>query len=151
MKVPTGGVILTTGSSYRNQNLWIPSSFRADFVADSDSLVSPTEPRAPFHRQVDLWWHAIEIGVAAGERTPLPSPVRPALSNFAEADILASDPWRVTHLELLVLGEQGVEAASNPATVIATANEYAMTGFRLLADELRGQSDLQIHLFSLIE
>ena len=30
------------------------------------------------------------------------------------------------------------------------ANEYAMTGFRLLAEELRGQSDLQVHLFSLV-
>ena len=73
--------------------------------------------------------------------------------NFSEADILTgqSDHWRITHLELLVLGEQGVDAACNPATVISTANEYALTGFRLLAEELRAQSDLQIHLFSLIE
>ena len=142
---------MTTGSSYRNQNLWIPRSFSADFVAQNEHLVSPTNPGAAFARQVDLWWYAIGLGVNVCERTPLPTPVRPALVNFAEADILASDPWRLTHLELLVLGEQGVEAASNPATVITTANEYAMTGFRLLAEELRGQSDLQIHLFSLIE
>ena len=137
--------------TYRYQNLWIPSTFRAEFVASSDSLVSMTNPRAPFGRVVDLWWHAIELGVTAGERTPLPSPLRPAVVNFSEADILQSDPWRVTHLELLVLGEQGVDAACNPAIVIQTANEYAMTGFRLLAEELRGQSDLQVHLFSLVE
>ena len=100
---------------------------------------------------MDLWWHAMGLGANAAERTPLPTPLRPAMVNFAEADILASDPWRITHLELLVLGEQGVEAACNPGTVIGTANEYAMTGFRLLAEELRAQSDLQIHLFSLIE
>ena len=91
------------------------------------------------------------LGISARERTPLPTPIRLDMVNFAEADILASDPWRITHLELLVLGEQGVEAACSPATVISTANEYAMTGFRLLAEELRAQSDLQIHLFSLIE
>ena len=142
---------MTTESSYRYQNLWIPSTFRAEFVGSNDSLVSVTNPRAPFGRVVDLWWHAIELGVIAGERTSLPTPPRPTLVNFSEADILQSDPWRVTHLELLVLGEQGVDAACNPATVILTANEYAMTGFRLLAEELRGQSDLQVHLFSLVE
>ncbi len=142
---------MTTDSSYRYQNLWIPSTFRAEFVASSDSLVSATNPRAPFSRQVDLWWHAIELGITAGERTPLPTPQRPDLVNFSEADILQSDPWRITHLELLVLGEQGVDAACNPTVVILTANEYALTGFRLLAAELRGQSDLQVHLFSLVE
>ena len=138
-------------AAYRNQNLWLPSTFRTDFLVSNDSLVSPTNPRAPFTRQVDLWWHALELGVSASERTPLPTPRRPDLSNFSEADILQSDPWRITHLELLVLGEQGVDAACNPATVITTANEYAMTGFRLLTEELRGQSDLQVHLFSLVE
>ena len=144
---------MTPGSEYRYQNLWIPSGFRADFVVQNDNLVSQTNPRAAFARQVDLWWHAMTLGVNAGERTPLPSPIRPGMVNFSEADILTgqSDHWRITHLELLVLGEQGVDAACNPATVISTANEYALTGFRLLAEELRAQSDLQIHLFSLIE
>ena len=142
---------MTTAPSYRYQNLWIPRTFHDEFVASNDSLVSTTNPRAPFERQVDLWWHAIELGVVAGEKTSMPTPPRPAMVNFSEADILQSDPWRVTHLELLVLGEQGVDAACNPATVVLTANEYALTGFRLLAEELRGQSDLQVHLFSLVE
>ena len=142
---------MTTAPSYRYQNLWIPRTFHDEFVASNDSLVSTTNPRAPFERQVDLWWHAIELGVVAGEKTSMPTPLRPAMVNFSEADILQSDPWRVTHLELLVLGEQSVDAACNPATVVLTANEYAMTGFRLLAEELRGQSDLQVHLFSLVE
>ena len=81
----------------------------------------------------------------------MPTPPRPTLVNLSEADILQSDPWRVTHLELLVLGEAGVDSACNPAAVVQAANEYALTGFRLLAEELRGQSDLQVHLFSLIE
>lgn len=98
----------------------------------------------------NLWWHAIQRAVTAGERTSLPTPQRPALVNFSETDSLQSYPWRTTHLELLVLGEQGVDAACNPAAVILTANEYALTGFRLLLEELRGQSDLQVHLFSLV-
>ena len=142
---------MTTGSEYRYQNLWIPSDFRADFVVGNENFVSQTNPRAAFSRQVDLWWHAMILGIKVGERTPLPTPIRPAMVNFSEADILSTDPWRIMHLELLILGEQGVDAACNPATVISTANEYALTGFRLLADELRAQSDLQVHLFTLIE
>ena len=49
------------------------------------------------------------------------------------------------------LENRGVDAVREPATVIRTANEYALTGFRLLSEELRGQSDLQVHLFSLVE
>lgn len=141
---------MTTPTSYRYQNLWIPSSFRDEFVAPMDTLVNLTNPGAAFPRQVDLWWYAIGLGVGVGLRTPLPAPVRPTLVNFGEADILESDPWRITHLELLVLGEEGVDAASNPSAVITAANEYAMTGFGLLAEELRSHSDYQIHLISLI-
>ena len=135
---------MTSDTSYRNQTLWIPNGFRDDFL---NQLVG-AGPDEAFYRQVDLWWYALRLGVASGERTPLPS--RPNLTRFNDADILQSDPWRRTHLELLVLGERGVDAACNPTTVVATANEYAMTGFRLLAEELRGQSDYQIHLFSLL-
>ncbi|MCY4578431.1 MAG: hypothetical protein OXD31_05225 [Chloroflexi bacterium] len=142
---------MTTPSSYRNQNLWVPSSFRDEFIVPIDTLVSQTNPRAAFSRQIDLWWHAIGLGVDAGHRTPLPTPIRPAMVNFIDADTLESDPWRIAHLELLVLGEQGVEAALNPSSVITTANEYALTGFGLLERELRPQVDLQVHLFSLIE
>ena len=39
------GIELTTESSYRYQNLWIPSTFRAEFVASSDTLVSVTNPQ----------------------------------------------------------------------------------------------------------
>ncbi len=54
----------------------------------------------------------------------------PLWFNFSEADILQSDPWRVTHIELLVLGEAGVDSACNPAAVAQAANEYALTGRR---------------------
>ena len=73
-------------------------------------------------------------------------PGRDQLVRFNEGGILESDPWRITHLELLILGEQGDEATSNPSSVLQTANEYAVTGFRILAEQLRGVIDPQTHL-----
>ena len=32
---------MTTSASYRYQNLWLPSSFRSEFVISNDSLVIP--------------------------------------------------------------------------------------------------------------
>ena len=134
---------MTSQTRYRDQDLWIPASFHKEYV-DSGRLVSRGDPRVPFGRQVDLWWHALGIGVARGARSPLPG--RDQLVRFNDAGILESDSWRVTHLELLVLGELGEEKASDPATVVRTANEYAMTGFRILAESLRGIVDPQTHL-----
>ena len=138
---------MTTDSRYRNQDLWIPAAFHREFV-DSNILVNRGDPRIPFGRQIDLWWYAFGIGVAAGERTSLPS--RDQLVRFNEGGILESDPWRITHLELLVLAEQGEEAASNPLTVVQTANEYAATGFKALTEQLRGIIDPQTHLMGVI-
>ena len=136
--------------NYNELNLYIPNKFRNEFVANKNNLVHLSEPRAPFRRQVDLWYFAIEVGVKAGPRTPLTAPVAQNFTIFNNGAVLAQTPWRIHHLELLVLGEQGQEAASNPSTVLQTANEYAYTGFNLLAEELRGRSDLEMHLFSII-
>ena len=136
--------------SYNELSLLIPIDFRREFVAGLDKLVSQRNVRAPFRRQVDLWWHAIGMGVNANIRTPLSTPQNKHFTIFNQGAVLYSNPWRITHLELLVLGEQDEEAASNPGTVILTANEYALTGFRLLEKELRGHSDFQMHLLSLI-
>ena len=130
---------MTSDTRYRDQDLWIPASFHKEFV---DRLVNRGDPRAPFGRQIDLWWYALGSGVAAGERSPLLG--RDQLVKFNDGGIL--DLWRITHLELLVLGEQGEEATSNPSTVLQTANEYAVTGFRILAEELHGVIDPQTHL-----
>ena len=134
---------MTTDTRYRDQDLWIPAYFHREFV-DNNVLVNRGDPRSPFGRQIDLWWYALGIGVALGERSPLPS--RDQLVRFNEGGILESDPWRITHLELLILGEQGEEAASSPSTAVQTANEYASTGFRILAEQLRGVIDPQTHL-----
>ena len=79
-----------------------------------------------------------------GEKTPLPD--RPDLVRFNEAGILESDPWRITHLELLALAEQDEETAADPNRVLLLAHEYAMTGFNVLTQELRSVTDFQLHL-----
>lgn len=138
----------TPNSSYRYHTLWIPDDFQKEFVG---TIASRTNARSAFSRQVDIWWHALCLGVQANERTRLPTAQEAKLVNFNDAGVLESDPWRITHLELLVLGEQGEDAAMDAANVILTANEYAMTGFRILADELRGQVNPELHLFARIK
>ena len=132
---------MSTGSRYGNQDLFLPKEFHADF---RDRLVHASKERAPFNRQVDLWWYAVGLGVKRGFRTPLPE--REALVKFSDGGILESDAWRISHLELLVLGEYGEEKASSPSAVIQTANEYAMTGCGILTEELRGVVDPQTHI-----
>ena len=137
---------MTSAPTYRDLDLWIPSYFHREFV-DSTILVSRSDdPRVPFGRQIDLWWYALCIGVVARQRTSLPS--RDQMVRFNDGGILATVPWRITHLELMVLGEQGEEAAAHPPTVVQTANEYAFTGFGILAQELRGVIDPQTHLMA---
>ncbi len=148
--IDIGMTLASKAQSYNELSLLIPSDFHQEFVAGLDSLVSRSDVRAPFRRQVDLWWYAIGVGVKAGTRTPLPTPQSKHFSIFNQGAVLYSNRWRITHLELLVLGEQGEEATSNPGTVILTANEYALTGFRFLTEELRGHRDLQMHLLSRI-
>ena len=136
---------MTTGPRYGNQDLFLPKEFHTAFRA---RLVNQADESVPFNRQVDLWWYAVGLGVRQGVRTPLPS--RDALVKFNDGGILEADPWRITHLELLILGEQGETEASNPAIVIQTANEYAITGCNTLAQELRGVIDPELTLLSRI-
>ena len=130
---------------YGNQDLWLPKSFHAEF---RDGLVDRSDGRTPFPRQVDLWWYALGIGVVERRRTPLLE--RDQLVKFNDGGILESDPWRITHLELLALAEAGQTAATSASTVVQIANEYAITGCGVLTDSLRGVVDTQSHLISLI-
>jgi len=138
---------VTRGPRYGNQDLWLPKSFHAEF---RDRLVDRAKVDFAFPRQIDLWWYVIGIGigVANAQRTPLPG--RDQLVKFNDGGILESDPWRITHLELLALTEEGQGAASNPSTVVQIANEYAMTGCALLVEDLRGVIDTQMHLIGYV-
>ena len=130
---------------YGNQDLWLPKRFHTEFV---ESLVNRSNVRTAFQRQVDLWWYALGVGVIEGRRTQLPK--RDQLVKFNDGAILESDPWRITHLELLALAEEGSVAATNPSVVVQIANEYAITGCGALTDSLRGVVDTQSHLINLI-
>lgn len=135
---------MTSPPRYGNQDLWLPKSFHAEFVESVDHVVHKSNARAAFPRQVDLWWYALGVGVAEGRRTPLPA--RDQLVKFNDGGILEADPWRITHLELLALVEQGHLAATNTATVVRMGNEYALTGCAILTERLRGVIDAQNHL-----
>lgn len=134
---------MTSDSRFRDLDLWIPKNFHTEFVR-SGTLVKRGDQYIAFGRQIDLWWYAFGIGVRMGEKTPLPD--RPDLVRFNEAGILESDPWRITHLELLALAEQDEETAADPNRVLLLAHEYAMTGFNVLTQELRSVTDFQLHL-----
>lgn len=126
---------------YGNQNLWLPKRFHDEFVQD---LVRGTDGFSTFSRQVDLWWYALGIGVSIARRTPIPP--RDAIVKIHDGVVLETDPWRITHLELLILVEEGQEAACNPVIVVQIANEYVMTGCNILAPILRGLVDRQMFL-----
>ena len=135
---------MTTDSRFRDLDLWIPEKFHTEFVRSGTLVKRGDDPYIPFNRQIDLWWYAFGVGARIGEKTPLPD--RSSLVRFNEAGILESDPWRITHLELLALAEQGEDIAADPTKVLLLAHEYAMTGFSVLTQELRSVTDFQLHL-----
>ena len=130
---------------YGNQDLWLLRSFHAEF---RDRLVDRSDSEVAFPRQIDLWWFALGIGVTADRRMSLPDGSQ--LIKFNDGGILEADPWRITHLELLALAEEGQQAATNAATVVRMANEYALAGCTLLAEGLRDVVDTQNHLLALV-
>ncbi|MEU3560466.1 hypothetical protein [Kitasatospora sp. NPDC006786] len=86
-----------------------------------------------FPRQIDAWWLGLCIGVRLGEKTPLyPEGKR---VKFIDGGILNSDPWRITHLELLALSTEGDDILSQPRRVLQIAMEYANFGLEWLRDE----------------
>ena len=101
---------------------------------------------APFERQIDFWWAGIGIGIALGQRTPTTA----AVTKFNTGVILNSDPWRITHLELLALSEEGAQAISDPKRVIHIASEYANTGTRWLSSKLVGKPEPILALTNLM-
>ncbi len=129
---------------YLAQDLFISEEYHArlgDFVSrdPKDAL--------PFSRQVDAWWIAIGIGVRIGVRTPLPE----KRVKFNDGAILNSDPWRITHLQLLVLSEEDKESLSEPSRVIRIATEYANTGFGWIMETLVGEPEATLTLMNRIQ
>ena len=79
--------------------------------------------RSPFSRSVDLWWAALCLGIREGIKST-PS----SWHDFVTGAVLNQDPWRIRHLELIALAEEGPKVLEEPGKVIDIANEYAATG-----------------------
>ncbi|MFE9060942.1 hypothetical protein [Streptomyces violaceusniger] len=86
-----------------------------------------------FGRQIDGWWLGLCIGVRKGERLPFQSDAQRV--KFMDGSIFNSDPWRVTHLELLALTKEGDDVLAEPRRVVGLAMEYANFGLEWLGNE----------------
>ena len=124
---------------YANQDLYIA---KRNHERVGTFVSRNVRDNKPFSRYVDAWWAAMTIGVHLGRTTPLP----PEVIKFNDGRILTSDPWRITHLELVALAEAGPESLDRPVDVIRLASEYANTGFPYLLDELIGQNEPTLNL-----
>lgn len=127
---------------YAAQDLFVASEVRDrmdDLVSRSDK-----DGSKPFPRMVDAWWFAMCIGVREGQRTKLPE----RQVKFNDGNILATDPWRITQLELLTLSELGIAALETPRATITMATEYAHTGFTWLLETVLGTAEPNLALLN---
>ncbi|MXW55607.1 MAG: hypothetical protein F4Z59_02660 [Gemmatimonadales bacterium] len=133
----------TVLNPYANQDLFWPSEFHQNHVK---ALQGRGDVRKPFQRQIDLWWCALCLGVKIGQRTRLGPKAK--LVKFNDGGILSSDPWRITHLELLALAEFGEEGLDNPSGTIQMASEYAATGARVIGEICMGAAEPTLTLLT---
>ncbi len=123
---------------YAAQDLFVPKQWHDSY--QRYTTLRRSEGRdtdgAPFPRMIDMWWAALGIGVRGGQRSPLgQEPVK-----FADGAILGSDPWRITHLGLIAIVEEGEEILTRPSDVIRIACEFAATGSDLLVETMAGHA-----------
>ena len=128
---------------YANQDLFWQKEFRENYVK---AFQGQGDVRKPFQRQIDLWWCALCLGVKLGRRTPLGPKDR--LVKFNDGGILSSDPWRITHLELLALAELGEEGLDSPSDTIQMAGEYAATGTSVIEEICAGAAEPTLTLLT---
>ena len=133
----------THSNPYANQDLFWPKEFYQDYVK---ALQSRGDVRKPFRRQIDLWWCALCLGIRLGHRTQLGG--RDKLVKFNDGGILSSDPWRITHLELLALAELGEDGLDNPSETIQMAAEYAATGAKVIEEICAGAAEPSLTLLT---
>jgi hypothetical protein len=100
-----------------------------------------------FRRQVDAWWLALAIGVQRDQRRELPS----ERVKFIDGTIFSSDPWRITHLQLLGLIWFGPDALDRPSDIITAANEYANGGFDWIVATVDGAPNRTLAIYNRID
>lgn len=106
--------------------------------------VHRNDARRPFRRQIDAWWLALLIGLQNGEHRPLTGKT----VKFMDGTIFGSDPWRITHLELLGLSWFGPEGLDRPHDIVSRASEYANAGFDWVVETVAGQTNRTLALYS---
>jgi hypothetical protein len=131
--------MVTIANPYVNLELRIPDHewdsvrrFTTTFRPEDGSAADID--RSPFDRYVDLWWAALCLGVRE-ERRSRPS----KWHTFVTGVVLNQDPWRIRHLELIALADEGTGVLDEPGKVVTIANEYAATGIPILIDAMTGQ------------
>ncbi len=127
-------------SGLQNQDLKVPKKYLESvqqFTMTKQQIGNREKNRdnIPFMRYVDIWWLALCIGVQDGKKSVLASN---KWHIFARAgEVLPSTPWRISHLQLIAIGESDdTNILTKPGAVITMANEYAATGLPLLIDNL---------------
>lgn len=123
---------------YAAQDLYVPQQWHDSYQRYTS--LTRSEGRdidgAPFPRMIDMWWVALGIGVREGRRSTLgKDPVK-----FADGAIFGSDPWRITHLGLVAIAEEGESVLQRPSEVIRIACEFAATGSEVLIEAMVGHA-----------
>ena len=110
-----------------------------------DTISQFVAAKKTFPRLVDAWWAGLCIGVRLDKRLEVPGDK----TKFMDGNILSSDPWRITHLELIALAEEGESALQQPSRVVSIATNYANFGLDwLLENCLIGSVEPQIALLN---
>lgn len=95
-----------------------------------DTISQFTGAQKTFPRLVDAWWVGLCIGVKLNKSQNVPG----NRTKFMDGNILSSDPWRITHLELIALADEGEQVLKQPSRVVAIATGYANFGLNWLVD-----------------
>lgn len=126
---------------FQSLELRFPEQYREEVekYTRTGSAAGTSPSRAPFPRMVDLWWLAVCVAARRGKREP----VREKMHKFMEGSILASDPWRIEQLCLMVIGFTGsTEILRTPPDVVQLANELAAAGLPTVLEWLQsGRSE----------
>ncbi len=134
---------------FPNAELRIPDEFKNEMEMYTRTRPAggerPDPQDAPLPRQVDMWFLAVCLGAAKGQRVVVPANKS---HKFNTASIFDNDESRVELLELLAIAvEEDPYVIKDPRRVIEVANELAAGGLPLLVDMLReGQGTAIDHI-----
>lgn len=130
--------MLIDSNPYASQDLFVPREWHESY--QRYTIQARAESRdldaTPYPRMIDMWWTALCVGLREGRRSPLGE--KPA--KFADGAILSSDPWRVTHIGLIAVAEEGPDVLERPADVIRIVSEYAAAGSEWLVQVMAGHA-----------